>query len=195
MSILKNTKSVTRFKISDIEMSNEEILEKLNIYKIKEIKPEEEFVFGWSSLLDPYDPNFDDMSFMTGNYLTVSMRIDKKSIPAKLVKKEIDKLQKKVLEERCIRKLSRSTKMQIKESVRSNLLTKIQAVPNEYDVVLDFSKNIIYLLSTSKFAREVFEELIKETFNVQIEMTFPFTMGMKSFEQNKLAELNCVNFS
>lgn len=195
MSILKNTKSVTRFKISDIEMNKIDILGRLNQYKIKEVLPEEEFAFGWSSLLDPYDPNFDDMSFMTGNYLTVSMRIDKKNIPGKLLKKEIDKIQKRVLEERGLKKLSRTMKQEIKESTRKNILMNMQAVPNEYDVVIDMSSNTAYLLCTNKLAREVFEQLVKETFGTQIEMIFPFTMSLKSINHEKIAELNSTKFA
>lgn len=195
MSILKNTKSITKFKISDIEMSNEEILERLNTYKINECQPEDEFSFGWSSLLDPYDPEFSDMSFMTGNYLTVSMRIDKKNIPAKLLSKEIDKVQKKILKEKGLNKLSRSMKQEIKESVRKNLLAKTQAIPNDYSVIVDTYNNIAYLLATNKIAKEVFEHLMKETFDIQTRMMFPFTMGLDLYNEDKISGLNCTNFS
>lgn len=195
MSILKATKSFTRFKMSDIEMNSEMILERLNTYKIKEIKPTEEIIFGWSSLIDTYEPFFDDMSFMTGNYLTVSMRIDQKKIPGALLKKEVHKLQKKVMKEKGFNKLSRSLKLEIREAVRNNILAGMKATPNDFDVVLDFSNNTAYLFNNGKLPREVFEHLMKETFNVQLEMVFPFTMALPYVEQAKLELIQPTNFS
>lgn len=196
MSILKTTKTFTRYKISDLEMNNLEILEKLNTYKIKDTTDlTQDTIFGWSSLLNTYDPNFEDISFKTGTYITLSMRVDQKKVPGTLLKKEIHCTEKSIMSERGLKKLPCSLKIEIKEACINNLLAKMKAIPNDFDVVLDVSSNTGYLFTTNKVAREIFEVLMKETFGVQIEMINPFTMSLNYFEESKIESITQTNFS
>lgn len=193
MSILKNTTSVTRYKVSELEFNAMEAIAKLNQNIIKEVEMGDDLSFGWSSLHSPYDPNFDDMSFMIGQFLAVSMRIDKKSIPRTLLNKEIHLAENR---ERITKGslLSKENKTQIKESTIKNLLAKTQAIPNTYDVVWDTTGEL-YLFSTTKGVRDIFEILMTETFDVSIRMIFPFTMSLKEFSEDAIADTQPTNFS
>ena len=49
----------------------------------------EELSAGWTPYESPYNSDFEKFSFIFGTYFLFSLRIDKKSIPAKLVQKEM----------------------------------------------------------------------------------------------------------
>lgn len=200
MSILKPTKSITRFDVSglpdiDGQDISETILHMLNAYSIKEMEIGEEIVWGWTSLLNTYEPVFDDMSFMTGNFVTVGMRVDRKTIPSKVLKKEIYLAEKKVMEEKQIPKIGRAMKVMIKESVTANLLKDTPAVPTSYDIVWNVGDQMIYLFSTQKLAREILEEMIRECFNLELTMLFPFTMAEKSADEKDIMTLTQTIFT
>lgn len=197
MSIFKNTVSVTRYKVtSDSEFNKIDAVQKMKNNQIQEIEMGDDLSFGWSSLADPYEPFFDDLSFMTGQFFTASIRIDRKKVPLSLLKKELHLAEKKELQSlnQQGKKLTKETKNQIKEATLKNLLSKMQAIPASYDVIWDGSDNL-YLFSTAKSVREIFEVLMTETFDVSIRMVFPLTMALNDFEESILSGIIPTNFS
>ena len=49
----------------------------------------EEISAGWTPVESPYNPDFEKFSFQFGTYFIFSLRIDKKSIPTKLIQKHM----------------------------------------------------------------------------------------------------------
>lgn len=201
MSIFKPSMAVTRYNVSGIPMDGESdimsaILEKFENNTIGEIQDGEEIAWGWTSMLVPFDPKFSDMSFMTGDYITVGMRIDVKKIPSAALKKEIFLAEKKYMEDNQITKIPRATRVMIKESIVKNMLDSAPVVPKDFNIIWNVAEKKLYLLSTSRVARNFLEDLIKETFNLDIRMLFPFTMGLASgVSEQDLSELAPTDFS
>ena len=189
MSILNNNNSITRYKVSDIirannKSVNEKIREGLtkNIFNEIKERSQQDYSIGWTSIKDPYEPNFENPeSFLTGIILTISMRIDSKKIPKKVFEKHMSIHEKEYLNEkvkRCnICKISKGERKEIKNEVISKLLMKTIPTPEIYDVIWNIEKKFIFLFTTKKQAREEFETLFKKSFNLDVEMLFPFTMA------------------
>ncbi|MEN8211522.1 MAG: recombination-associated protein RdgC, partial [Thermodesulfobacteriota bacterium] len=138
MGLISSTHSVTRYHIDGkIEGSiNEKVREGLIKYSIPKIENEyDEISAGWTPLESPYNPNFENFSFLFGTYFVFSLRIDKKSIPAKLIQKymamEIEKKKEKSGRDF----ISKNEKSELKEHVTDILMHKIPAVPSLYDVL------------------------------------------------------------
>lgn len=188
MSILKSSTSITRFKTTEYNINPIDIIEKLKSNQIKETLPEEEMSFGWTSMQNPYSPMFDDMSFMSGTYITLGLRIDKKYIPKSLLNKEIC-----AAEAKYDGLISKETKNNIKEATKINILSKTQAIPNTYDVIWD--NEILYLFSTNKLAVETIEILMKDTFGLDLEIITPFSMSEEYFNEKIISETEPTYFS
>ena len=92
MSILSSSVSITQFKVEGKLRSPilETVANGLKKFAISEIDEDiSDKAIGWTSFHKPYQPDFDGSSFVYGNYLVFSLRIDKKNIPAKVLKKYI----------------------------------------------------------------------------------------------------------
>jgi len=139
----------------------------------------DEIIAGWTPIESPYNPDFEGFSFLFGTYFVFSLRIDKKSIPAKLVHKqmaiEIEKKKKDTGRDM----ISKNEKSEIKEMVMDILMHKIPSIPNLYDVLWDYENKQLFLFSTQKAANELFETLFFKSFNHKPIRIFPYTLVEK----------------
>ena len=90
MALISSTHSISRYHVDGkIEGSiTEHLRNGLIQYSIPKMENEyDEISAGWTPVESPYNPDFDKFSFQFGTYFLFSLRIDKKSIPAKLVQK------------------------------------------------------------------------------------------------------------
>ncbi|MCP4671483.1 MAG: recombination-associated protein RdgC [Desulfobacula sp.] len=179
MGLISSTHSITRYSIDGkIEGSiNKVVQEGLIKYSIPRMESEyDEITAGWAPLESPYNPDFEKFSFTFGTYFVFSLRIDKKSIPAKLIQKymaiEIEKKKEKSGRDF----ISKNEKSEIKELVTDILMNKIPAVPNLYDVLWDFEEKNLYLYTTQKAANEFFETIFLKSFNLKPIRLFPYTI-------------------
>jgi len=179
MGLIASTHSVSRYHIDGkIEGSViEEVRNGLMKHAIPKIESEyDEISAGWTPLESPYNPDFDKFSFQFGTYFLFSLRIDKKSIPAKVIQKymaiEIEK--KKETTGRDF--IAKNEKTEIKELVIDILMHKIPAIPNVYDVLWDYEEKNVYLYTTQKAANEFFETLFLKSFSLKPIRLFPYTI-------------------
>lgn len=182
MGLISSTHSMSRYHIegefdgSTMEGVRDGLIENA----IPEIESEyDDISAGWTPFESPYKPDFEKFSFVFGTYFLFSFRIDKKSVPAKLVQKhmalEIDK--KKQESGRDF--LSKNEKTEIKEMVLDILMHRIPSIPNIYDVLWSYEERTLILFSTQKAANELFETLFLKSFNHKPIKIFPYTMVEK----------------
>ena len=102
MGFLSSSHSMSRYHIEG-EIENQ-VMETIREGLIKNAMPPierelEEISAGWVPFESPYVPDFEKFSFIFGTVFVFSLRIDKKSIPAKLIQKhmaiEIEKKKEK----------------------------------------------------------------------------------------------------
>jgi DNA recombination-dependent growth factor C len=179
MSLISSTHSISRYHI-DGKIEGpviEEIRNSLKKNAISKIESEyDEISAGWTPVESPYNPDFDKFSFQFGTYFLFSLRIDKKSIPAKLVQKymaiEIEKKKEKSGRDF----ISKNEKAEIKEMVIDILMHKIPFIPNIYDVLWDYENHNLYFFTTQKAANEFFETFFLKSFNLKPVRLFPYTI-------------------
>ncbi len=179
MALISSTHSVSRYHVDGkIEGS---VLEEVRNALIKNAIPKieseyDEISAGWTPVESPYNPDFEAFSFQFGTYFLFSLRIDKKSIPQKLIQKymalEIEKKKEKSGRDF----ISKNEKSELKEHVTDILMHKIPAIPNIYDVLWDYEAGNLYLYTTQKAANEFFETIFLKSFNLKPVRLFPYTM-------------------
>jgi recombination associated protein RdgC len=179
MGFLSATLSVSRYRIID-KFESEPMAQVRNgliKHAIPKIENEyEEISAGWTPFESPYLPDFDTFSFVFGTCFLFSLRIDKKSIPAKLVHKQmaIEIEKKKVSSGRDF--ISKNETSEIKETIMDVLMQKMPAIPNVYDVLWDYEASELFLLTTQKAANEFFETIFFKSFNLKPVRLFPYTL-------------------
>jgi len=202
MSILSSSVSITRYNvIGKIKKPViETITEGLTKYAIQEIDGDHsEKLAGWTSFHDPYRPEFEDSSFLIGSYLVFSMRLDKKSIPPKVIKKYCTIEIANTLEKSGREYLSRNEKKSIKEHVIDTLSLRIPATPHIYDAVWHLEDSWLWFFSNLKAANEELENLFQNSFNLRLIRIFPYTSanlmaGLSNSEKDLLTKLSHTNF-
>ena len=179
MGLISSTHSISRYHIDGkIEGSIIEIVKTgLMKYSIPKLESDyDEISAGWAPVESPYTPDFEKFSFQFGTYFLFSLRIDKKSIPVKLIQKymvlEIEKKKEKSGRDF----ISKNEKSEIKEMVIDILMHKIPAIPNVYDILWNYEENNLYLYTTQKAANEFFETLFLKSFNLKPIRLFPYTI-------------------
>lgn len=178
MSILSNSVSITRYRVHG--KINAPIIDNVTSglikNKILEIDNQvSDRAVGWTSFNRPFQPDFDGSSFVFGNYFVFALRIDKKIIPAKVLKKQYTLEVAKRLAQSGRNYLSKTEKKLVKEHVISGLILRIPATPNIHDLVWNYDDSVIWFFSNLKSANEEFETLFSKSFDLSLIRLFPYT--------------------
>jgi DNA recombination-dependent growth factor C len=202
MGLLSSTISITRYRVDGkIENPVTEAvargLAKNTIVNIDD-DPAEKSV-GWTSFDQPFSPNFEGNSFLFGNLFAFSLRIDRKSIPSKLLKKHVTIETSKRLNKTKQRFLSKDEKKAIKDKVITELAMRVPSTPNLYDLIWNYEKSDVYLFSNLRSSNEELESLFKRSFNLSLIRVFPYTAAdllsnLSDPERDTLISLSPTHF-
>jgi DNA recombination-dependent growth factor C len=198
MGLLSATTSLTRYKV-DGKLDDpiiDTIAAGLKKNTISDIdgNPSDQTA-GWASIQDPFNSNFEGSSFMIGTSILFSLRVDKKSIPTKMVQKHLSIESAKRLKETGRDFLSVNEKRMVKDHVINLLNLKMPSTPNVYDVVWQYEMGELWFFSNLKSANEALETLFIKSFGVSLVRSIPYTMAvmdphMSAREKDLLHELS-----
>jgi len=155
---------------------------------------------GWTSFDSPFAPDFGGSSFVIGSYFVFSLRIDKRTIPPKVLKKHCAIETAKRLAESGRRYLSREEKNMIRDHVQNVLALRIPAIPHVYDMIWSYEDASLWFFSTQMSANEELETLFIKSFGLSVIRLFPYTsadlmMGLSDEQRDVLLKLTATNFS
>jgi DNA recombination-dependent growth factor C len=178
MGLLSSTVSITRYKVQGrlAEPILDTIGNGLKDNAASEIDNDAvEKSVGWTSFETPFSPGFEGSAHLLGTHLVFSLRIDRKSIPPKIVKKhytlEIDKR----LAKSGRSFISSSEKKLVKEQVLHSLCLRIPATPNVYDLIWNYEEGKLWFFTNLKAANEELESLFTKSFKLSLIRMFPYT--------------------
>ncbi|MFH2065813.1 MAG: recombination-associated protein RdgC [Pseudomonadota bacterium] len=180
MGLLSSSVSITQYKVIGEINGNltTTITEGLKKFSITDIDHEPvQKTVGWTCFESPYIPDFDKTACIIGTYFIFSLRIDKKSIPSKIIKKYYMAEIAKKLAESEREHLSRNEKKTIKDNVINFLSLRIPASPNIYDILWNYEESFLWFFSNQKAANEELETLFSKTFRLKLVRLFPYTMA------------------
>ena len=202
MGLLSSSVSITRYRVQgDLRKPVlETVAAGLKKFSITEIDDDAaEKAVGWTSFQKPYAPNFSDSSFVVGEYLIFSVRIDKKNIPPKLVAKQYAAEANRRLSRSGRGWISGSEKKMIQEQVLHSLSLKIPATPSVYDLVWHVEDQTLWYYTNLKSANEELENLFAASFALSLIRLFPYTnasltAGLSDSRIDRLNRLTPVDF-
>ncbi len=178
MGLLSTSVSITRYRVAGQleDPVTETVRAALKKNTIDEIDNEpSEQVIGWTPFENPYAPDFDSADIIIDTTFVFSLRIDKKSIPAKVVQKHFDLEMKRRLAESRRNFLARAEKKEIRERVVNVLSTRIPATPHVYDLSWDYEAGRLWFFTNLKSANEALETLFNQSFKLSLIRLFPYT--------------------
>ena len=180
MSLLSNALSITRYRVNG--RLDDPITDAVYLGLKKNMLPDIEDVdaahtAGWTSFQDPFTPSFEGASFVYANYFVFSLRIDKKTIPSKLVQKHMAIEVAKKCHASGREFLSKNEKKMIKENVISLLGLRIPAIPNVYNVLWNYEASVVWFFTHLKGPNEDLETLFKTSFGLVLTRIFPYTFA------------------
>ena len=203
MSLLSSSVSITCYKVSG-ELQKpvlDTVYNGLTRHTIRSIDDEPvEKTVGWTSFKNPYLPDFESSSFVIGSYLVFSLRLDKKTIPANVIRKNVAVEMEKQLKRSGRNYLSTNEKKTIKDHVTASLGRRIPATPNVYDLIWNLEESRLWFFSNLKAANEALETLFLKSFNLTLIHLFPYTtadlvLGLESPDRDRLAQLEPTKFT
>ncbi len=203
MGVLSSSISISSYHVDGKKEENiiQKVTDGLKKNSILEIDNNAiEKAVGWTSYTTPYKPDFEGSSFLLGTYFVFSLRIDKKSIPSKIIKKHFVEKEEKILKKSERKYLSRNEKKNLRDQIVSSLILRIPATPHVYDVVWNYEQSFLFFFSNQKAANEELETLFSKSFKLSIIRLFPYTSaflkaGLSENNLDKIYNLSPENFS
>ena len=132
---------------------------------------------GWTSFETPYVPNFSDSSFLWGTDLIFSLRLDKKTVSTRVVRKQCEEKAQKYMEKTGQKILAKNERKTIKEKVLNDLILRIPATPQVYDLVWKYEESRLWFFSNLKGANEELENIFFKSFSLRLLRLFPYTIA------------------
>ncbi len=203
MGLLSSSVSLSRYRVEGyIEKPVTETVAKgLKKNSVAEIDQDiSDKSVGWTSIESPFSPNFEGSSFSFGNLFVFSLRVDRKSIPAKLLKKFLTIETSKRLEKTRRGFLTKDEKKALKEKVTTDLARRIPSTPNVYDLIWNYESRDVYFFSNLRSSNEELESLFKRSFDLSLIRIFPYTAAdllsdLSDQERDVLIGLSPTHFS
>jgi recombination associated protein RdgC len=155
---------------------------------------------GWTSFEKPYQPDFSGSTYVFGAYLVFALRIDRKTIPSRVVRKHFMIESARRLADSGRQYLSHNEKQTIKDQVVDQLNLKVPATPNVYDIIWNFEDSVLWFFSSLKAVNEELETLFLRSFDLNLVRVIPYTAAhldpdLTDTEKDFLLKLSPTKFS
>jgi recombination associated protein RdgC len=142
----------------------------------------DEVGMGWVSIDDFTDSQFAGTSYVRGNYVALSLRIDTVRVPPRILEIQLKKESRKKLEETGQRRLSSAQRRELKEHLKESLKQQVFPSIQIYDLIWDTAKAAVYFGSHSVKARERTEAHFKKCFGLALVPLLAYIRAEEMFE-------------
>jgi DNA recombination-dependent growth factor C len=137
-------------------------------------KAYKEEVVGWVVTQNLLDTHFDRVeTWLFNQYAFFSMRVDKKTLPARYVKALLEKRVQAWCQETHAKACPRDVKADLKDALELELLSKTLPRVQVTECVWNMAEGTVWFHSTSEKANERFRKLFHETFGLVLEADNP----------------------
>lgn len=198
MGFLNAACSFTRFRIVDpvtTELLNE-VPQKLKQFAFRDIdETADEQSFGWVCFEDMLDTQWHTAPPEKGSYLTFTLRLDTRRVPAAVVKKHVSLALRSEMaraKEQGKTYVSRERKKELKEQVLLRLRARFLPIPAEFHVVWSTDANTVWFASTQGKMLDLFTEYFTQTFNLDLEQLTPYSLAIALTDESDAARLDTI---
>jgi recombination associated protein RdgC len=169
VGLLKGAVTFSRFLIVGETPSNftEFIHQRIRQYAFQDLPGKnDEKIMGWTGVENVLDTDFRHASYVWGDYLLFSLRIDRRTVPPSLLKIRALEAERQYLRETGRKKCDKIAREQIREGLRQDLLRQIQPTPSFYEVCWSVSSGRLLFTCLSEKVMQDFQDLFKVAFDL-----------------------------
>jgi recombination associated protein RdgC len=190
MGLLKGQFTFSRYRvIGDLPPSHRDFIDRqIKLFSFKNVLSESEKIMGWTSLENVLDTNFEYANYLLDDYIIFSLRIDRKTVPAPLLRLKTLEAERSRMKDKGVERLYKSEMKDIRDAVHLNLLQSTPAVPSFYEVCWSLSEKWIMFGSHTEKVADDFEDLFKRTFNMKLIPLVPWNPSFMDQETAKLVK-------
>ncbi|TKB11634.1 recombination-associated protein RdgC [Desulforhopalus sp. IMCC35007] len=192
MGLLKGSGSFVRFSVEGELPENllDYVASRVASFSFQDIDDTyDEYSIGWVSILNMFDSQFKYASYVAGDYITLTLRVDERKVSPAILKKVVQKEEERERLEKELPKLSRSMRVQIKERVRTELMRKAIPIPTTYELCWSLTDSTLLFFSTNKKAQALLEDYFKESFGLLIRQQIPYITAEHLLDEEQVAQL------
>ena len=150
----------------------------------------DEYSVGWVSVVNMFDAGFEYASYLNGDFVVLSLRVDERKVSPAVLKKFVQKEEERIKKEKQLPHLSRAAKSEIKERVRSELTAKAMPVPTVYDLVWNLSESTLFFFSTNQKAHTLLEDFFNDCFGLLLELQIPWSVAQHLVDEDRATQLD-----
>lgn len=181
MGLISGSWSFTRFQVEDPLPKNHLTLfsERILHYAFRPLDEttDLERSSGWVDMMDMFENRFLGRSFLRPPFLTLSWRVDTRSVPSHALKQYCITWENKIMEEEDLEFLPKGRRQEIRERGLVQLLKR--AIPRSkiFDMVWNLETGLVYFGSVSQKLCDEFSEFFFRTFGLPLKNVFPYTLA------------------
>lgn len=196
MGFVSGSASFVRFGIEGELPSNimEFIADRIASFSFRDIDDTmDEYSIGWVSVMNMFDAGFRYASFVNGDYVTISLRVDERKVSPAILKKFVQKEEERIKIEKQIPKIGRTLKAEIKERVQAELIRKAIPIPAVFDLCWNLSESTVLFFTTNKKIHAVLEDFFKDCFGLLLVQQIPYVTAEHLLDDEQTERLASVN--
>ena len=162
--------ALTVFRVDNPAAVTAGALKKHAFQSIDSLKGEE-LAVGWTSIEDMLDTAWSGSVPEKGQWLCFALRVDKRKVPAAVLKKHYEEALHKETQAREAAgegPVSRGRKRDLKELTRQRLLAATEPAPSVVDVAMHMHTGLLLVASGSKGALDQLAELMAASFGISL---------------------------
>lgn len=195
MGLIKGSASFVRFSVEGELPENplDFIADRVTSFSFRDIDDTyDEYSIGWVSVHNMFDSQFKYASYLTGDYVTLTLRVDERKVSPAILNKCIQKEEERIKLEKQIPKISRAMKVEIKERIKAELMRKSVPIPAIFDLCWNLSRGTVLFFSTNKKLHAVLEDYFKESFGLNLRLQIPYVTAESIVSDEKRSRLETI---
>jgi len=187
MGLITGSWSFTRFQVEDplpedhLTLFTERILK--YAFRPLDETSDLERSSGWVDIVDMFENRFLGRSFLRPPFLSLSWRVDARSVPSHALKQYCMAWENKIKEEEDLEFLSKNRRQEIRERGHAQLLRRAIPRSKTYDMVWNLETGLVYFGSVSEKLCDEFSEFFFITFGLPLKNVFPYTLAQDFLEK------------
>jgi DNA recombination-dependent growth factor C len=187
MGLISGSGSFTRYLTDGALPENfmETLSEKITRYSFRNLdeKSIDERSVGWVNVMDMFDNRFVGFEFLKEPYITMSLRVDERKIPATALKQYCLEAEETIKKDENLEYLQKGRRLDIKDGVRLRLLKRAIPASRCYDMIWNYSTGLIIFGCTTNRLCDEFVEFFLQTFDIRLQAICPYTLASRFLEK------------
>ncbi len=147
---------------------------------------------GWVATDDWFDTDLYPGRIGVGRQIFMTLRLDERKIPSKILVHECKKLEAEWKEKNDRDRLSRSERDDVKSIVTRNLSARVLPSVRGVDFCWDLDRSELLFFSCAEKVNESFRTIFEKTFTATLRPLIPFALAVRELDEKGTAQASTV---